>query len=220
MTEHQHVVELLTWFVNGRLTAAEHARVAEHLEHCALCREELALQQRVRAAIVQPTKVEFAPQTSFNKLWDKITTDAAPKSSLLGRRPSVTTPAKPWPKLVRYYWMPIALGGQVAIIVALLAILFAHSSIPNNNTAAYYTVTSTDKANDNRPIIHVVFDEAARLSDMKDILGKSGLEIAAGPTAAGVYSLTPDGTGANALQQTVVTLRADPRVRFAELSHP
>jgi len=102
----------------------------------------------------------------------------------------------------------------------LLGVLFTRGSFTDSNTAAYRTVTSSSMANDNRPIIHVVFDEATRLTDVKDILGKSGLEVAAGPTAAGVYSLTPDSTRKLSLQQTVTALRADPRVRFAELSHP
>lgn len=221
MTEHEHVAELLTWFVNGRLDAREQTRVTEHLERCAMCRAELALQQRLRAAITQPVKVEFAPQTSFNKLWDRVTAEQANPSLLKRRRNSaaISQPGR-WLQRLADHWVPVTLSMQLLVIIALLGVLFMRGNLININTAAYRTVSSSDAINDNRPIIHVVFDEATRLTDVKDILSKSGLEVASGPTAAGVYSLTPDSAHATSLQQTVTSLRGDPRVRFAELSHP
>lgn len=212
LSEHDRVVELLTWFVNGTLDVREQERVVQHLEHCEICRGELSLQQQLRNAIAQPSKVEFAPQTSFNKLWERISDEQ------LGQRPTALAGAwhRLWLSWLKQQWMPLTLGLQ-ALIIAGLSIAFALHN--GGNEAAYRTVTAPN--NENRAIVHAVFDDATRLSDVKDILNKTGLEVASGPTAAGVYSLTPDAARSRIdLNASVDSLRADPRVRFAELSHP
>jgi len=218
MTEHDHIVESLTWYVNGTLNVREQALVQKHLEQCAHCRKELALQQHIHGAITQPAKVEFAPQTSFNKLWDRINEEPF---SQAGQK-QVASPPRRWLTLPRFElnwlidrWVPITLAVQFLIIVGLASVLWIRSG---ESPSTYHTVTST--ADPDRPIIHTVFDEATRLSDVKDILNRAGLEVASGPTTAGVYSLTPDKSRSTPpLSEVVASLRNDPRVRFAELSH-
>jgi len=218
MTEHDHIIESLTWYVNGTLDARQQGLVQKHLERCALCRKELALQQQIHGAITQPAKVEFAPQTSFNKLWDRIKDEQFVQAG----QNQFASPARRWLALPRFElnwlidrWIPITLSVQFLIIAGLTSVLWIRSG---ESPATYRTVTST--ADPDRPIIHTVFDEATRLSDVKDILNKAGLEVASGPTTAGVYSLTPDTSRSTPpLNEVVVSLRNDPRVRFAELSH-
>lgn len=217
MTEHEQVFELLPWLVNNRLTSQQHMRVTQHLEQCAHCRSELVTQQRLHAALNQAPKVEFAPQTSFNKLWDKIVTAEATQQ----RRENSLMPSLlaglSW---LRQHWQVAALTLQTAIIVGLVGALSlqTHRDKTTDNAAAYRTVTSPTVSN-NRNVIHVVFDEATRLADVKDILGKSGLSAVSGPTAAGVYTLAPINPSAPLdLRETVHALRDDPRIRFAELS--
>lgn len=222
MNEHERTFEALAWFVNGSLDAHEQQRARQHIEQCAACRAELDLQQRVRDAITQPPKVEFAPQAAFNKLWERV------EQQEEALRPPRRTRAKKFIYPPRVHlpgisqWMPVALGVQALVIVALAVALFTRSPTSIESTsiepgAPYRTVTATV---DDRPIIHAVFDDAIRLTDTKDILSRAGLEVASGPTAAGVYSLTPDGSRAQTdLNAILATLRADPRVRFAEVSH-
>ena len=81
MTEH--ILELLPWYINGRLSAEDRAKVNHHLQHCAQCTAELNVHQHIQAAITAPVTVEIAPQPSFNKLWDKIT--AAEDAELSGK---------------------------------------------------------------------------------------------------------------------------------------
>lgn len=211
MNEHKRIFEALTWLVNGTLDVREQQRVRKHLEQCGMCRAELELQQRVRGAITQPPKVEFAPQTSFNKLWERIEQEA------VAQPPGLPRAVKLHLSRVARWWMPFTLGLQLLVIVVLAAALFTRNSASVEQTAPYRTVTA---ATDDRPIVHAVFDEAIRLTDVKDILSRAGLEVASGPTAAGVYSLTPDGSHAQTdLNAMLAMLRADPRVRFAEVSH-
>lgn len=218
MSEHDRVIDLLTWFVNGTLDTSEQRRVLQHIEQCSTCRHELELQQRVRDAIAQPSKVEFAPQTSFNKLWDRINVEDA-KEKMPSRIAVMNVRPHRWPRL-RVRWMPLALATQLLVIIGLLIVL-VYGGRTEYGAAAYRTVTTNSSSDVQRPIIHVVFDDATRLSDVKDILSKAGIEVVSGPTNAGVYSLTPERSRDRIdLNELVASLRADPRVRFAELSHP
>ncbi|HEX2162476.1 MAG TPA: zf-HC2 domain-containing protein, partial [Thermoanaerobaculia bacterium] len=59
---HQEVWELLPWYVNGTLAAAERQAVDEHLERCPLCQSEVTasrrLSQAVRLAVEMPPSDE------------------------------------------------------------------------------------------------------------------------------------------------------------------
>lgn len=212
-----HVSELIPWYLNGRLSPEDNARVAEHVHRCQRCNGELRLQQHVHDAITASAKVEIAPQPSFNKLWERISAeeDAVTfQSSPVIPKTSTVRQAIQW---LRSHWTPLFLVTQTAVIAVLAGMLTVqHLNIKED--AAYRTVTS------NAPlpgvVIHVVFDDATRLGDIKDILLRSNLQVAAGPTTAGVYSLSPAGArGDFNAQEIVHALRDDPRVRFAELSH-
>ena len=72
MNEHARASELLVWMVNGRIEPADRRWLSEHLEGCAACRGELAVERRVRDAVAREPTVEFAPQASFNRLWKRI----------------------------------------------------------------------------------------------------------------------------------------------------
>ena len=48
--EHRSAQELLPWFVNGTLAAAEAASVARHLAGCERCRKDAAEQAQLRAS--------------------------------------------------------------------------------------------------------------------------------------------------------------------------
>jgi len=213
-----HIAELLPWYLNGRLSADDRAKVTHHLQHCAQCTAELNLHKHLQAAITSPAKVEIAPQPSFNKLWERITAAENAEEALLINKGPVKTMNVSFQRIgewLRLQWMPIALSIQAVALIALAsALIWQHQQ--TGNDAAYRTVTSS--ANVDGAVFHVVFDDAIRLADVKDILLRSNLQVSSGPTAAGVYSLTPINRELNP-QQVVKSLRDDPRVRFAEISH-
>ena len=217
MTEH--IAELLPWYINGRLPLHDVERVTLHLEKCTQCTAELNMQQKIHAAINTPSKVEIAPQPSFNKLWDRIAAeefgDELSASHHTGER---TSWLRSMINKFHSQWMPFMLVTQTAAIAVLLGLMFVHRGEPVSPTDGYRTVTSTPVLDG--IIIHVVFDDATRLADIKDILLRSNLQVASGPTPAGVYSLKPSDKSTNInVSNALLTLRDDPRVRFAELSH-
>ena len=72
MNEHARASELLVWMVNGRIESTDAKWLNEHLEGCAACRGVMVAERRIRDAIAREPTVEFAPQASFNRLWERI----------------------------------------------------------------------------------------------------------------------------------------------------
>ena len=109
-------------------------------------------------------------------------------------------------------------SAAIAVLAAIIVLPHDAASVSSSATNTYHTVTTT--AQSDQPIIHVVFDDAIRLADLKDILFRSNLQVASGPTATGVYSLSPVGRAVDFDVRAVAhALRNDPRIRFAEVSH-
>ena len=212
--EHDHIQEQLPWFINGTLDAQRHSDVQTHLADCPRCQQELIAQQRLRAALTQPAKVEIAPQASFNKLWERISCEDRGQRIQIKKNPGREL-RRWWQQQWRQHWIPVTLSAQALAIVVLVGFL----AIRGESPASYHTVTAP--SHEDKPIIHVVFADDTRLSDVKEVLTQLGLDIVEGPSAAGVYALTPSARSSNNdLVTKVKTLREDPRVRFAELSHP
>jgi anti-sigma factor RsiW len=215
MNEHARAVEMLTWKVNGRLAGADTDWLESHLEACNDCRSELAAQQAIRDAIAREPTVEFAPQASFNRLWARIEQEGReagpPASAATGA--GTRRHRRGW---AAGRWTRAALAGQAVFIALLGGALWRGSD--SSTAPNYRTVTDAPPAAvSGQPVIKAIFDDQVRLNDVRDILAGSGLSVASGPTAAGVYTLVAaDATAAPLSPATVARLRADPRVRFAE----
>jgi hypothetical protein len=223
MNEHARAHELLPWMVNGSIEGRDAAWLDTHLAGCADCRGELAAQQRVRDAIAREPTVEFAPQAAFNRLWKRIEADAhgSPvaddavadsRGAAEGRDSSRPPRARP-ARTHAAPWLRVALVAQAAAIAVLCVTLWRAPASPS-----YHTVTDAPVGPAvNGPVVKAIFDDQVRLADVKDILAASGLVVAAGPSEAGVYTLTPrDAQIADIPPTTLERLRADPRVRFVE----
>jgi hypothetical protein len=70
---HEEVWLSLPWLANGRLSQAEREKLEPHVQTCAACREELALQRRFCSALTEPDRVTYAPGPSFRKLMTGLT---------------------------------------------------------------------------------------------------------------------------------------------------
>jgi hypothetical protein len=209
VSAHQRADELMPWLVNGRLQGEERSWMEQHLADCDACRAEFARQQRVRAAIVREPAVAFAPQASFNRLWQRIEADSsvAPPAPRAVRRARRGVAAR--------RWLAIAVAVQALIIGTLAAWLWQSGAAPD-----YRTVSAPPAVSVPGPVVRAVFDDAMRLAEFRALLAATGLRVAAGPTPAGVYTLAATAEGSASLDERVAQLRADPRVRFAERAGP
>ena len=209
---HGECWNLLPWIANESATAKDVARVEAHLRDCRECQEELEFQRQLRNAIRAEDAVVLAPQTSLQKLMQRIDTgediDDAPQAApadvvALPRRKTAI-----WSR-----WLPIAAAVQGIAIAGLLATVWMQSLTAPN----YETRTAADNAI-TRPAIRVVFAGDVALDDMNRVLRAIDAQVIAGPSEAGVYTLglaaaTQDESEVN---QALAQLRADSHVRFAE----
>ena len=216
MNDHARASELLVWMVNGRIEPADSRWLSEHLEGCAACRRELTVERRVRDAVAREPTVEFAPQASFNRLWERIEGErdmASPDAPATAAR-AASHEAAPRAGGGKRPWIPVAMATQAAVILLLCGLLWQRSTAP-----AYRTVTDSAPAlAASGDVIKAIFSDDVRLADVKEILASTGLAVVSGPSEAGVYTLAArDAHARPVTPEAAARLRADPRVRFAEL---
>lgn len=210
---HQECWELLPWLANERATTKDIARIEEHLRGCRECQEELELQRHLREAIRTDDSVVLAPQTSFQKLMQRIDDDAPPLSGAVAdSEPGGATPRR----IIRWSrWLPIAAGIQGIMIAALLGTLWWQSH--TTSTAPRFTTLTSQTQQTRGPLLRIVFADSVTLDDVSEILRSIDAQIVAGPSEAGVYTLALPST-TEPITNTLSRLRSDRRIVFAESS--
>lgn len=201
---HLHAWELLPWIVNGRASEAEERLVGAHLRDCEQCRDELASQRRLQAAM-SPRENAGGPdvERGLEHLWQRFDDAQAPAARGAAKAPLRTRMA--------------ALAAGLAVIallegggLAMLGIKHGDADPP----ASYRTLSQPDAAVA-RATIRLVADPAMPVGQLQALLLPLHLQIVAGPGENGVYSLAPTATHADLAAQ-LAALRAAADVRFAE----
>lgn len=190
---HRRAWEAIPWLVNGRIDGAERAALASHLGECRDCREELALQQRLHDELARAPTPAVDADAGLARLWQRIDAQAAMQPA---------APARAW---VRWLAAAAVLEG-----VALAALIGASVATPEPQ---YRTLSAPPPAAAPHAI-RAVFAADLPLGELHRLLDAADLQIVAGPSEVGVYTLAPrpDARHDAALER----LRADARVRFAE----
>jgi hypothetical protein len=208
---HRRAWELIPWIVNGRASAPERQLVDEHVRACGDCREELELQRRLRAAMAQEHAVEHDPRPALDRLWARIDADddaaqeQLPRPAVAQRMLSAT--------FVR--WLAAAVVVEAVGLTALGANVWMRAG-PAALNQTFHTLSAPQAASPGATI-RAVFAPQLAAGELQGLLDAEQLQIVAGPTEAGVYSLAPRATPDQAATQVVLEhLRAHPGVRFAE----
>jgi anti-sigma factor RsiW len=210
----EEAARLLPWFVAGRLGAADAERVAKHLEHCAICRADLAHERSVRSLLKADARVEYAPQAGLAKTLARI--------DELGREPvapeRIAGRVRAWAprRGVAVRWLTAAVVVQA---VGLGVLGFSHLNRLSPDAAAEYATLSAGVP----PVaigshIRAVFAPTMTLEELKAVLAARSLTIVRGPSDAGAYTLGSIDAqfDSRKLAPTVAALRADSRVLFVE----
>jgi hypothetical protein len=210
--EHHEVSTLIPWYVNETLDDDERQRVEAHVELCASCRNDLAVQRRICEAIDAQPALRYMPVASLKRLQARLDAVPAETASLPVQAPEhEVQSATPWRG-----WMAASIA-VMAVAVGLLVAdrwvqLEARRGKPN-----YYTVTkSTPRPRDE--VIRAVFSPNITLVELQSVLDEAQLRIVSGPTEAGVYSLASNST--LTVRASLALLRQHPTVRFAEGTLP
>jgi anti-sigma factor RsiW len=192
---HRHAWELIPWVINGRASAEERALVDAHLKDCADCRGELAFQRELQQGITDAPEPALDARAGLDRLSRRI--DAAAGGEPVSPRSA---------KLVR--WLAVAV-----VIEAIGLALLSTDVVFNARSAPYQTLTSSAPTASGASV-RAVFAPQVPQSELQGLLQRNGLQIVAGPSEAGVYSLAIASNASAA--EILAALRADPRVLFAE----
>jgi hypothetical protein len=208
-SEHEEIAALIPWYANETLADGARAKVEEHVLLCTACREDLALEQRIRAGMSVEGTVEFMPAASLNRfrsMLDEEGIDAAQ---------GVLVPAPP--RARHWQWLAAASFAGALATAGLLAAGHWLPNPGNRGAPLYRTVTDgTPHARDE--VVRAVFTPTITLVELQALLDEAQLRIISGPTEAGVYSLAAKST--LPISTSLALLRQHHTVRFAESVEP
>jgi len=203
---HRECWDLLPWLINGNLTDAQSARVEAHVAECAACTDELrqqrALRDRLREQSRTSDAILLAPQAGWQKMADRL---AVEQGELAAQRPMRT----------RRTFAGTAAAACVAI-AALSAVLIwqARDRAAERAEPRYSTLTAdTPKAGANMQL-RIVFARDVAVGDTATLLREIPAQIVAGPSEAGVYTVSLQVE--TRLPELLARLRDDARVVFVE----
>jgi anti-sigma factor RsiW len=211
---HEDVWALIPWLVNERLDDRERERVERHAAQCEACRTEISEQQRLRELVALDDNVEVVPNASLHKLWMRI--DAEGPDADVDEEPSASVSER----LAKYHnrtrWLAAAAIVQAVALVGLASILLRQPSPADR----YHTLSSGHAAPADT-LVRAVFAPETSIGEVQALLARCQVEIGAGPSEAGVYSMralrdTPRLGGEDATR----CLRTSKAVRFAEPYRP
>lgn len=211
---HARCWNALPWYVNGTLTGDEAAALERHVAQCADCAAELQQQRALQAELRDGDAVLMAPQSSWQKMVERLDRE----DEALARGVS--------PRASGLRWVVAA---QALLIVGLTGAMWHHSREQSREqhrdarlAPQYETLTSSQGMPDARGQVRVVFGRDVSVNEVNALLRESHLQIVAGPTEAGVYTLAhfAEAVQSAATQSetdaALKRLRADARVVFAE----
>jgi len=208
--EHAEVAALIPWYVNDTLDDGDSRRVTAHLALCAVCRDDLAVQQRIYDAIGAQPVVNYMPAASLRRLHARIDARAAESSALAVPPPRQrAAPALSWRT-----WMAASVAG-LAVAVGIYA---GDHWLQSEQLEPKYRTVTTAEPRPRGEVIRAVFAPTITLVELQGILDEAQLKIVSGPTEAGVYSLAANST--LTVRASLALLRQHPTVRFAERTVP
>jgi hypothetical protein len=222
---------LLPWYITGRLSPADSERVGRHIEHCAVCREDLADQRALRTRMKADSSVELAPQSGLAATLariDELGRELAPAGDAARPPAAAQVTATPFDQAARRAAQPLRRQQRVtqwlaaaavvqAIGLALVgrALLQSPASTAVDKPAANYQTLSMPEPAAPGGQIRAVFARTMSIDALHGLLRSQHLVIVGGPTEAGVFTLGLD-AGAAGPESALRGLRADPLVQFAE----
>jgi len=209
---HRQAWDLIPWIVNGSAPEAEWRAVQAHLESCADCREELEFQRQLHAAMAQQITPEIDIRDSWQRLRSHLDVAGEPGPDAVrgARRRAHATGKAAMP------WLIAAMVVQAIGLAALGVAWWSRPASPPGPTAVYRTLSAPEAA-PQAATIRVVFAPEATMAQVQAMLAAARLQVRAGPSDVGVWTLGPAHDSNRAATEAALReLRASSEVRFAE----
>ena len=226
--EHRAAQELLPWYAADNLSTDESQRVARHLQHCIICRRDLARERALLAAAndddVMPPGLDM--DAALARLMPQLgaqdkSGDAGDSDDSNRPTPPATSPAVaplratlPWWRRAAANepsWLRWAAAAQCVLIVGMAAMLARPDAADTANLPSYHALGNGAAPSGGNLV--VMFEPATTEREFRRILQRHGARVVDGPTVTDAYLLrVPDAERQRALE----ALRHDPAVRLAE----
>lgn len=206
---HEDAAMLLSWYATGALEADETRAVEAHLSGCPECTAELAELRMLHVAVAAdgPEEVPFRGEMvreALAQIDREARVDAGHGGWLAGLTDALRRLLEATPVPARY-----ALVGQLALVIALTATLVLRAPA---EAPPYQTLSGTPTA-DHGTLLSVAFVPDAPESRIRELLLAADVEIVAGPTSLGIYTLA---LGDGDVEATLGRLRGSAMVSYAE----
>lgn len=179
--EHDEVVLLLPWYVNGSLDGYEHTRVRRHLGHCLTCRRELASLRSMASAVAAAPVIDFSSQAAHARFM----------SRLPPRNPQAASPAAPFKRpTARRRFRPALRAWAVAAAVMLLALPLGIKEYGGLWRADFRTLSDAPpEVVKPKADLTLVFDKQLTAERIDALMREVGGTVVDGPNAVGAYAV-------------------------------
>ena len=214
---HEECWLLLPWLANRRLSAAERARVEEHVRACAACAQEVAWQRLMCQTLAEPDRITYAPGPSLRKLLERIDGQPQVRAARPDRRVHSAAPAR------RAAWRPAGLSWAAGLV--LIGALAALAPTAYRWSQPLYA-THTSAAPGAHNVLHIAFQRSLTIGEVEQLLRSAGARVVEGPDASGIFGVAPVAPAAPQtegereaspqMRALAARLRADARVRWVE----
>lgn len=188
---HEETQALLPWYVTGQAEPADRMLIEAHLATCADCRDDLAHERRLSAAI------RDLPQT-----------DDEPWERLAGRLAERTEARPWWRQPVRVAWFAAA---QIAVVTLCIGLFVAHERPAGTPMPAYRALG--DAPGSRTGNLLVMFAPTTSEAMVRGAIQAANARLVDGPTDAGAYLLAVPSAQRDA---ALATLRARREVTLAQ----
>lgn len=211
----EEAARLLAWYVTGRLQPVDAARVARHLERCAICRDDVTHEVALRGLLKSESSLEYAPQPGLAKTLARI--DELERETPASTPRTAQIPRVPGRRFATVHWLAAAAVVQ-AIALGFLGTSLFHRSVQSDTQPRYETLSSAPVPVAPGSRIRAVFSPSMSLGELKALLARNALIIVRGPSDAGAYTLafTDPRLATQRLSPAIASLRSDARVMFVE----
>jgi hypothetical protein len=187
----------LPWLTNDTLEPGTRAALEQHAARCAHCRAAWDLEKRIAAAI-RAEDDEALDDEPSHTAFDRFE-----------RRVERPRPARRW----RLHAVIIAQAATIAVLAIALVWQWRDAQV-----ATYRTVTNAAAAQStgHLAILRVALKPQSR-SQADEIFARSGVRALTSPSPNAIYTVTPIADSTDAALMSLVELRREPVVLFAEI---
>lgn len=220
--QHRDIWQLIPWVVNGTAAAADTCAVDEHLQDCADCRAEFALQSHLHSGMQDTPAPIHDPSLAFARLLTRIDGDqTGPDDSSSDVVRDRTLRARSGRFAFAERWLPALVAAVVVQAIGLVAMagfVMQRAPAPLRDGASSYQTLSRATEPGTGATIRLVPAPTLTLGALQSMLSEAGLRIVGTSVDSAIFAVAP--TREPALSADVATtlarLRVQPGVMLAE----